>query len=193
MDSLDDSYIDRLRDVRREENALVEKLIEERMHLADTIRIDPLTGLYNRRILPKVREVGTVIMCDIDNFKTINDTFGHDVGDEVIKSVATIFLNSIRIWDVAVRFGGDEFLIIFTTNLHEVIEKRMNDVCDMVRNTINLPNHNVSLSVGVTFNDNNEDLDTLMKKADEALYYSKENGKNQITYYEKLKTLKREK
>ena len=193
MDILDDSYIDRLRDVRKEETALVEKLIAERMHLADTIRIDPLTGLYNRRILPKVREVGTVIMCDIDNFKTINDTYGHDVGDEVIKSVATILLNSIRIGDVAVRFGGDEFLIIFTTNLHEVIEKRMNYVCDMVRNTVKLPNHDISLSVGVAYNDENEDLETMMKKADEALYYSKENGKNQITYYEKMKTFKREK
>lgn len=183
----DDSYIERLIDIRKEENTLVERLIAERMHLANSIRIDPLTGLHNLRILPKVREYGTVVMCDIDYFKTINDSYGHDVGDEVLKSVSTIFLNSIRIGDVAVRCGGDEFMIIFTTNNHEVIEKRLESIRKRIAEVVKLPNHTITLSIGVAFKDNDEDLATLRKMADKALYESKENGRNQISYYEKSK------
>ena len=112
MDIEDDSYIDRLQEIRKEEASLLDRLIAEREYLANTIKIDPLTGLYNRRILPKVREIGTVIMCDIDNFKNVNDTFGHEIGDEAIKAVGHTILDNIRVGDVACRYGGDEFLLI---------------------------------------------------------------------------------
>ena len=192
MEINDDTYIDRLKEVRKEEASLVDRLISERLYLSDTIRIDPLTGLYNRRIMPKIREIGTVIMCDIDNFKTINDTFGHDVGDIAIKTVGHTILDNIRVGDVACRYGGDEFLIVFTTDIHEVIDKRMKKIAEDVKNSLKLPFVDITLSVGIAFNEGKESLEELIKKADEALYSSKENGKNQITYYGQQKVYKKE-
>ena len=187
MNIEDDSYIDRLQAIRKEESALLDRLIEEREYLAESIKIDPLTGLYNRRILPKIREIGAVIICDIDNFKGINDTYGHDVGDQVIKIVGHTLLDNIRIGDVACRLGGDEFLIIFTTNLHDVIDQRMKKIAHDLEQNIHLAKHTITLSVGIAFNEDNEKIEPLMEKADSALYESKGNGKNQITYYEKGK------
>ena len=192
MEINDDTYIDRLKEVRKEEASLVDRLISERLYLSDTIRIDPLTGLYNRRIMPKIREIGTVIMCDIDNFKTINDTFGHDVGDIAIKTVGHTILDNIRVGDVACRYGGDEFLIVFTTDIHEVIDKRMKKIAEDVKKSLKLPLVDITLSVGIAFNEGKESLEELIKKADEALYSSKENGKNQITYYGQQKVYKKE-
>ena len=128
-----------------------ETLEKENSYLEQMAYVDTLTGLYTRRILPKVRDIGSVIICDIDYFKKVNDTFGHDMGDEVLRGIAYIIMNSIRIGDVACRYGGDEMLIILTTNNEKVVHERLND------------------------------------KADKALYYSKENGRNQISYYEPLK------
>ena len=183
MNIEDDSYIDRLQEIRKEGASLLDRLIAEREYLANTIRIDPLTGLYNRRILSKVREIGTVIMCDIDNFKTVNDTFGHEIGDEVIKAVGHTILDNIRVGDVACRYGGDEFLIVFTTDIHEVIDKRLKKIAKDINNSFHLPDFPITLSIGVVFNEENEKLDSLLGKADSALYKSKENGKNQISYY----------
>ena len=183
MNIEDDSYIDRLYEVRMEEASLVERLVEERKYLADTIKIDPLTGLYNRRIIPKIREVGTVIMCDIDYFKTINDTFGHDIGDKVIKCVGQTILENIRVGDVGCRYGGDEFLIVFTTDRFDVIDARVKKIVSDINKKVNIPDFDITLSVGIAFNEDNEKIDELMKKADESLYFSKENGRNQITYY----------
>lgn len=188
MDIYDDTYIEKLLKLREEESKLLERLIAERKYLAETIKLDPLTGLYNRRILPKIREIGTVIMCDIDDFKNVNDTYGHDVGDKVIKAVGHTILDNIRIGDVACRFGGDEFLIVFTTDREDVIDERMRKIAEDVNNELDI-DFDVTLSVGVAFNKNNEDLETLMEKADDALYQSKENGKNQISYYGKEKVL----
>ncbi len=195
MENENDQYIHRLLE-RLDEIGdlelilLVNRLIDERTYLAETIQIDPLTGLYNRRILERVREPGTVIMCDIDNFKSVNDTFGHDTGDIVIKEVANIILHNVRYNDIVCRFGGDEYLVIISTNDRKTIEERINKICDEVRSTIKLPNLLVSLSVGVAFNDNEEEVNTLIEKADKALYQSKENGKNQVTYYEQQKVKK---
>lgn len=183
MNIEDDSYIERLYVIRGEEEALIDKLVKERKYLSDILKIDPLTGLYNRRILPKIRDVGTVIMCDIDYFKTINDTFGHGMGDEVLKAVGQTILENIRVGDVGCRYGGDEFLIVFTTDRFDVIDERISKIVHDINNKITLPDFNITLSVGIIFNENHERLDSLIKKADEALYYSKESGRNQVTYY----------
>ena len=169
---------------------LVNRLINERTYLAETINIDPLTGLYNRRILQNVREAGTLVLCDIDNFKSVNDTFGHDIGDKVLKGVSKTLLRNVRVGDIVCRFGGDEFLIIFSTDNKEVVSKRMEKICSDVTRIVKLDNFDVTLSVGVAINDNEYDSETLFGMADEALYQSKGNGKNQITYFEKEKVKK---
>ena len=194
MTNENDLYIntikEKLKDINDPELVdLINRLINERTYLAETINIDPLTGLYNRRVLQNVRDIGAVIMCDIDYFKTVNDSFGHDTGDVVIKKVAQIIMNNVRIGDVVCRYGGDEYLILFQTYNQNVVKERINKICNDVKRIIKLPNFQVSLSVGVSFANENEDVETMITKADKALYHSKENGKDQISYYEPEKVL----
>lgn len=194
MTNENDLYIntikEKLKDINDPELVdLINRLINERTYLAETINIDPLTGLYNRRVLQNVRDIGAVIMCDIDYFKTVNDSFGHDTGDVVIKKVAQIIMNNVRIGDVVCRYGGDEYLILFSTYNQDVVKNRINKICNDVKRIIKLPNFQVSLSVGVTFADGDEDIESMITRADKALYHSKENGKDQISYYEPEKVL----
>lgn len=194
MTNENDLYIntikEKLKDINDPELVdLINRLINERTYLAETINIDPLTGLYNRRVLQNVRDIGAVIMCDIDYFKTVNDSFGHDTGDVVIKKVAQIIMNNVRIGDVVCRYGGDEYLILFSTFNQEVVRNRIMKICNDVKRIIKLPNFQVSLSVGVSFANENEDVETMITRADKALYHSKENGKDQISYYEPEKVL----
>ena len=171
-----------------EEQRLIERLIEERKHLSEESKIDPLTGLYNRNILPKIREFGAVIMCDLDDFKSINDTYGHDIGDKALKAVGQSISQNIRIGDIGCRFGGDEFIIVFTTDLYEVIDRRLNKIVEDANKIFQMPERPITFSMGVAFNKDGLNLQDLIKEADEALYKSKENGKNQITYYERQMT-----
>lgn len=183
LNNIDGEVGDRLRRLKKIESSLISRLIEERLYLSEKIKIDPLTGLYNRRILSKIRDIGTVIICDVDYFKTINDTYGHSVGDKVIKTVGETILDNIRVGDVGCRYGGDEFLIVFTTDRQDVIDNRMKKIVEEINKKVDIPDFDVTLSVGIAFNDNNEKIDSLINKADDALYKSKENGRNQVTYY----------
>ncbi len=183
-----EEYMNKFRMYRREEQQLIDTLIEERKHLSEESKIDPLTGLYNRKILPKIRDIGTVIMCDLDDFKSINDTYGHDIGDKALKAVGQSISQNIRIGDIGCRFGGDEFVIVFTTDLYEVIDRRLNKIAEDANKIFQMPERPITFSMGVAFSKDGVDLEDLMRKADEALYKSKENGKNQITYYERQMT-----
>ena len=184
----DPTYIEKLKFFRSEEQQLIDRLINERKQLVEEFRIDPLTGLYNRKIFPKIRDIGTVIMCDLDDFKSINDTYGHDMGDRALKAVGQAISQNIRIGDIGCRFGGDEFIIVFTTDIYEVIDSRLKKIVEDVNKICQIPERPITLSMGVAFNKGGEFLQELMKQADTALYQSKENGKNQITYYERQMT-----
>ena len=188
VDAHNEEYLNKYRAYRREEQQLVDALIADRKHLEEESKIDPLTGLYNRKILPKVRDIGTVIMCDLDDFKSINDTYGHDIGDKALKAVGQSISQNIRIGDIGCRFGGDEFVIIFTTDLYEVIDRRLNKIAEDANKIFQMPERPITFSMGVAFSKDGVDLEDLMRKADEALYKSKSNGKNQITYYERQMT-----
>lgn len=179
----DIDFVKKIKELREKEQKLIDRLIEEREFLYNESKIDPLTGLYNRKILPKIREIGTVIMCDVDNFKGINDTYGHAVGDNVLKAIGQSISKNIRIGDIGCRFGGDEFIIVFTTDIYEVIDSRMKKIVEDVNKLVELPHGPITMSIGVAFNQDRENLQDLMEKADKALYKSKENGKNQIGYY----------
>lgn len=166
---------------------LIYRLIEERDYLSTVVNIDPLTGLYNRRILERIRNCDIALMCDIDNFKEINDTYGHDVGDYVIKNIGNILRENTRINDYVCRLGEDEFFIGFTNCEYDFIIDRIEKIKNEINRKIKLLNYNVTISIGIAFNKDNESLIVLMKKADEALYIAKNNGKNQVSYYEEIK------
>ncbi|MBL8151257.1 MAG: diguanylate cyclase, partial [Blastocatellia bacterium] len=156
---------------------------------------DPLTGLSNRSYFQnELRKFGSiamrynrgfsVMMLDIDFFKRINDTYGHDVGDNVLKMVATILTRHLRSHDVAARFGGEEFVILLPeTQLQGAIS-----VAERIRVAVESCNfepfgcmHQITLSIGIgEFPTSSTDLDDLIKKADEALYQAKASGRNRV-------------
>ncbi|AEJ20092.1 response regulator [Gracilinema caldarium] len=153
---------------------------------------DGLTGLYNHRFIferleeehAKVSRYGrplSVIMLDIDNFKHVNDTFGHRTGDVVIQSVAHAIMANIRKSDVAGRYGGEEFLILLPeTGLSAakvVAEKIRSTVAQLRFETKDL---GITISAGVVQAQKDESYETLVNKADTNLYNAKRGGKNQV-------------
>ena len=153
---------------------------------------DPLTELYNRRILKKLeRELkvssrwNALLFLDIDKFKKINDTYGHEVGDKVLKFVADSIRKSIRKTDVAVRYAGDEFAVFLTdigSSRKEALEKAisvarriLSRVNDYREAGIDEP---VTLSIGIKVFRNMEKLDEIISNADRIMYMAKEKGGN---------------
>ena len=166
------------------------ELIEERNELYSEIHIDELSKLYNRKVINLINSTSGVVMIDIDNFKLINDNFGHHTGDYVIREISKVILNNIRSCDIGVRYGGDEILIAFNNCSEEIIEARINKIKDEVKKNVKLPNCIITLSIGVAINEDNENINFLIHKADKAMYESKKNGKDLITKY-KNETLKK--
>lgn len=165
---------------------LQDKLIELSMR-------DPLTGLYNRRFFVKKFEeererskrfskAFSIIMLDIDNFKKINDTCGHNVGDEVLIHIANTIMKRIRKTDIAARWGGEEFVILLPeTGLRYAIF-----VAEDLRvsiEKIKIPEvKKITASFGVAEYREGDNLYKLIDRADEQLYKAKKNGKNQVCY-----------
>lgn len=161
---------------------------EELERLAIT---DGLTGLYNARYFQSMIQNAlkryhrfpqnplSLIMIDIDSFKELNDTLGHQTGDVVLKKLADIIRNSLRVdLDTAYRYGGDEFVIILpdTTALNShVVATRIQKGFSELEYTI------PSLSIGITEADTDDSTSSFIKRADDAMYHSKKNGKNRIT------------
>ncbi len=150
---------------------------------------DPLTGLYNRRFIDEAmkREVAiadryavpfSLILIDLDNFKTINDIYGHDVGDKVLVSLSKLLKENLRKADAIARWGGEEFLILLrNTKLSqalEVAEKLRKILCGMEIPPVPA----ISASFGVAEYKKGEPLDETLKRADLALYKAKAEGKN---------------
>ena len=148
---------------------------------------DPLTGLANRRLMDIMldnsigiaKRYGTplsVLIADIDFFKQYNDTYGHTAGDELLARLAGILRNTMREIDLAVRYGGEEFLILLPeTGCDKAIE-----IAERVRKTIQ-SEAGVTISFGVTCYRPSENRDAMIARADEALYKSKQEGRNRVT------------
>ncbi|MBU1238661.1 sensor domain-containing diguanylate cyclase [Myxococcota bacterium] len=154
--------------------------------------VDPLTGSLNRRgmesffpkdIIPVEGEFGLicVIMADIDHFKKVNDTYGHLVGDQVLRQTATILSSVLRGGDAVIRYGGEEFLIV----LAGVSIERAYAIAERARKTIEetiIHLHHTSfhttISLGVAQMHPGESRDDLLKRVDDALYEAKNSGRN---------------
>ena len=158
---------------------------------------DSLTGLYNRHYLNAhldnlVRQALnnnkplSLIIIDVDHFKSVNDTYGHDIGDQVLKQISEIIIKSIRSADLAARLGGEEFVVL----MPETDAQQSSDAAERIRKTVaNTPmkiTHekgeiNKTVSIGVAFlNDMGDSGQALIKRADEALYAAKNGGRNKI-------------
>ncbi|MCX6073851.1 MAG: sensor domain-containing diguanylate cyclase [Campylobacterales bacterium] len=166
-------------------------------HLEKLAFHDALTGLYNRGDFDKKLQEElnralryetslSLLMLDIDFFKNINDTYGHQAGDEVLKSIATIILTSIRNNDYGARYGGEEFIVILPeTNTTEaiVLAERIKETIE--KNEFNLSNDtaiHLTISIGVASSTKGISPEYLLEVADNALYKAKENGRNQVWF-----------
>jgi diguanylate cyclase (GGDEF)-like protein len=119
---------------------------------------------------------------DLDGFKSVNDTLGHDAGDELLIKTAKRLLSCVRESDTVARMSGDEFTIILQSistseNVESVAQKIINNLSDPFKLKEN--NAQIGASIGISsFPDNADDMETLLKKADEAMYEAKKGGKN---------------
>ncbi|MCZ8516734.1 GGDEF domain-containing protein [Paenibacillus filicis] len=149
---------------------------------------DPLTGLVNRRTLDRIIEhwgsnhsAFSLIMLDIDYFKRINDTYGHGVGDEVLRYLSTIMLGLSRTGDYCCRYGGEEFVILLPwTSMDKAIS-----VAERLRikmsETVSPVGEIITISLGVaTWETSDQDVSDILLRADQALYAAKQTGRNRV-------------
>lgn len=153
--------------------------------------IDTLTGVLNRtmltdsltRAIEQFRRRGTssaVCLIDIDNFKTINDSFGHEAGDKVLATLAKEITSLLSAHDTLFRIGGEEFLILMkNTGLAEG-RKTAEAIRSVVQDLSLLEEHQVTVSIGVSEVEADFDWKAWMKSSDEKLYFAKEGGRNQV-------------
>lgn len=165
------------------------------MKLEILSKIDPLTGLYNRRSMIEAMEqkvieyngnsTFSIIMADIDHFKMVNDTFGHDVGDKVLKILSNVMATSTNNGDLVSRWGGEEFLILINNTLEETVILTENIRFKILNNNIDLDGtgRKLSMTFGVSEYKQTDTVDELIKRADNALYQGKKTGRNKIAAF----------
>ena len=159
---------------------------------------DPLTGAFNRRLFEdemlrlqsRCKRTGdkfSLLLIDVDNFKLINDTHGHLIGDEILQNLAKIVLSSIRTEDYFARYGGDEFCVLLpSTNTNEAhaFANRLREAYAYSEFVVNDKVINSSISVGIVNSSQVElEFKTLLLAADQALYQAKKNGKNNVVLH----------
>ncbi len=169
---------------------LINSLVRKNLEIHS--RIDPLTGIFNRNVyneevyleIERGKRYGykfSLLLLDIDHFKQINDRYGHDVGDEILKKVTALIASSIRKSDLFCRIGGEEFAIIATEAeidnaqmLAEKIRKNVEESDFGIKRT-------VTISIGIAEWRTQDSKESIFKRADEALYASKEKGRNTVS------------
>lgn len=169
-------------------------LERENLQLEVAGNTDPLTGVYNRAGLQSRLDIlanlpGSlaglhVMLMDIDHFKQLNDRFGHDMGDKVLKTFASLVSMNLRDDDVFARLGGEEFVVIARTQAPDGSRAFAQKLRQLALHcTFNGDSKlNISISIGVTTIGQHEDLAAALKRADSALYKAKENGRNRVEY-----------
>lgn len=163
----------------------------------DPVTETPNRTLFKERFDEDIRKANwegnivTIIYLDIDKFKEINDNYGHQVGDALLKQTARRLESCVRSTDVVSRQNGDEFTIILNAlEEDEVIKRILNNILKTMRTTFLIGNHaiNITTSIGISkFPTDGKDIDTLLKNADKALYVAKQEGGNKIAYYGEVK------
>lgn len=179
------------------------RLQDAEIYALDLAYHDPLTGLNNKRYMTTLfdqalilatrpHQMLAVIYIDLDNFKPINDTAGHMVGDEVLKIIAKRLVDNTRSTDICARIGGDEFVVIATQlenteHANQIANKILQQCCSPVE--IGHSSYHLGASIGVSiYPAHSNDLNQLLQLADKAMYEVKKNGKSGFQVFEELKT-----
>jgi len=203
--NLDDNVIEELEKIKyinaslKSELEAARKILEKQRKSIESIKElsykDHLTGLYLRRYMNEVlssllynfnryKKIFSIIMLDLDDFKQINDTYGHLAGDEVLKVIGSVLKRITRRSDIPVRYGGDEFIVI----LPETDIEKAKIVAEKIRNkiaSITFKKGSVEfkcyVSVGVTEVKEGDTIESILERVDEALYKTKKTKKGEIT------------
>jgi diguanylate cyclase (GGDEF)-like protein len=185
----------------------VETLLKERNSLLLKSHYDSLTGLANRYYITKtlqqpcsnnINNHSSILFLDLDGFKNINDKYGHSIGDEILKQVATRLVKSVQETDIVARLGGDEFLIYLQPNdSHTDTHLITSVIATRIIHSINQPfiinfedsNDqkiiNLTISIGIAiYPEHSKDYEQLIKLADQSMYLAKSLGKNQFLFHE---------
>ncbi len=173
--------------------AKVKAVLRRYSHLNELLQYDALTKVFNRRTLEanlsaelnrvkRYKQPSSIMLLDLDHFKNINDTYGHDFGDMVLKKISSALLENMRDTDYVGRIGGEEFVLVMPNTekktgvlaadrLREIIARLVFDTAGL----------HVTISAGIaTAPEDAEDIEGLMKKADLALYKAKDSGRNRV-------------
>lgn len=170
-------------------------LQETNEHLKIASTQDPLTRLPNRRLMQdrlkaetakaqRSRQPFSLALIDLDLFKSINDTWGHDIGDAALVCLSREMTQHLRGYDICARWGGEEFLVLFPeTHLKEAFEiaERLRQEANSFSSSQLPPDVQVSLSIGVAEHNPDDLWESTLKRADQALYVSKEAGRNKVS------------
>ncbi len=172
--------------------------------LNESVYRDSLTGLYNRKFFDEESDILislakrekleiAVLMLDMDHFKAVNDEHGHDVGDEVLKMFANVIKTSIRDSDVAIRMGGEEFLVLLIdtdeVNAIKVANKLRENVAQSSVKLDNGDNFYKTISTGISmYPTDSDDINQIIKYSDVALYVAKDSGRNKVVRWEDAQT-----
>jgi two-component system cell cycle response regulator len=172
-----------------------DRALESAESAAHAAAIDPVTGVFNRQYLQvrldeelqrsRRHDISiALLVIDIDNFKAVNDTYGHLVGDVALKDIAEILRRSVRVFDVCARFGGDEFVIVMpgstgvsAARIAERIRMKIEQYRPADRTLARLK---VTVSVGLAVSSRDMAPAQLLERADRALYTAKNLGKNRV-------------
>ncbi len=161
--------------------------------------IDPLTGMFNRRgfaeacarVIEREANAGrpvTVMIFDIDHFKSVNDRFGHAAGDEILKLFATVVVNSLRLSDISGRIGGEEFAALLPCPLEEgvLVAERVREAFEASGVVVDEGPVDTTVSIGVAGGPMGTELEVLLASADTALYQAKRAGRNRVQSAQEL-------
>ena len=169
----------------------ITKMTLEKIDTEQKAYYDGLTGIYNRNKFQEVFEYEakrvkrykyplSIAILDIDHFKNFNDTHGHLIGDEVLVLTAKTIQEKIRETDTFARWGGEEFVLLFFECTKDDAKNKANFLREEIEKTYHETAGRITVSIGIAQYQENDSVDELFKKADDALYRAKENGRNRV-------------
>jgi len=178
--------------VKDDNGTIIEYMaIREDITEKEVFQYDALTKVYTRRVFDEkldqlLKESQnsdqhfSIILSDLDHFKKVNDTYGHDKGDEIIQNFTKVIAQNIRNKDMCFRWGGEEFIILLPFAPIDIAKQVANRIREDFSKTIHINNNYQSASFGVTQLQNKDNKESLFKRVDNALYVAKQNGRNQV-------------
>ncbi|WP_017445631.1 GGDEF domain-containing protein [Gayadomonas joobiniege] len=199
INQLQDSLIKMAKNLKKKQKNTHDRHQAQTKQLKLAANLDPLTGLYNRRVidteLPKeinralrYQHPLSLAMVDLDHFKQVNDTYGHCAGDQVLSAVAKHLIKNVRKTDSVMRFGGEEFCILMPSSdlkssFHLLNRLRLG-IAELTT-FYQAQNIRITASFGLTaLSETNDTSENLIEQADQALYKAKQNGRNQVICYQ---------